>query len=133
MEMKMIGKGNSRGVAFFITLALLLILSMAALVFLLTSYNSANVNEALYRRERALVVAEAGLNHALYQLREDPVYAGETFLAGSGVMLDLMPDVPAGSRSDWWKLTITVTPSEADDPGDYVVKSKVDYPKVTVF
>ncbi|MBU4311497.1 MAG: hypothetical protein KJ706_02105 [Candidatus Omnitrophica bacterium] len=128
--MKMIGKGNSRGVAFFITLALLLILSMAALVFLLTAYNSANINEALYRRERALVMAEAGLHYALYQLRNDITYTGETFLAGSGVMLDLMPDMPAGTG---WSLIITITPSGAGDPGDYVVKSKVDYPKATVF
>ena len=126
----MLKKLKNKGIALFVTLALLLLLSMAVAVFLITSYNSANINEALYRRQRALTVAEAGLHYAFYQLRLDSTYTGHTFPAGSLIMLDLMPDMPAGTG---WSLIITVTPSVLPEPGDSVVRAKVTYPKATVF
>ena len=112
---------NNKGLAFFISLSLSLILSLSIAFFLVSSYNSANVNEALARRARAIVIAEAGINYTLYQLRVDPSYAGETFPAGIGIMTDLAPGMLAGSD---WELKITVVGNE--------IKSKVNYPKARV-
>ena len=41
---------HNKGIAFFVSLALLLLLSISVIVFLIASYNSANISESLIRR-----------------------------------------------------------------------------------
>ena len=123
----MLKKLKNKGIALFVTLALLLLLSMAVAVFLITSYNSANINESLYRRERALVVAEAGLNYAYWKIRIDRDDAG-------GPMSDYFPGTctltPPISIPTGWTLQVDV---EDTGTGRKTVSSTVNYPKSTVF
>ena len=62
---------NNKGVAIFITIALLFLLSVAAIGVLLTAYNYNNICEGQIRRMKAITSAEAGVNYAYYQLRNN--------------------------------------------------------------
>ncbi|MBU1061677.1 MAG: hypothetical protein KJ952_03025, partial [Candidatus Omnitrophica bacterium] len=62
---------NKKGIALFIALSLLLLISIGIIVFLVTSYNYANINESNIRRSRAMTLAEAGINYAYWKIRID--------------------------------------------------------------
>lgn len=114
---------KNKGIALFMALALLFLLSVGVAVVLLTAYNHANVTENLTRRIKALMLAEAGVHYAAWQLRNDESYIGEVFEAGSGILSDM----PVGTG---WKIDITV-----DDYAGYEgkrIRSKVEYPKASV-
>ena len=69
---------NNKGIALFISMGLLFLLSVGAVAVLLTAYNYTNVNENHIKRLRAIIVAEAGIHHAFWRVRNDPSYTGET-------------------------------------------------------
>ncbi|NQT74908.1 MAG: hypothetical protein HQ566_00120 [Candidatus Omnitrophica bacterium] len=68
-------KNSKRGVALFITLMILFLLSIVTVVVLLTAYNYANVTENQIKRMRAITLAEAGIHYAYFKLRTDPAYS----------------------------------------------------------
>lgn len=127
----MLKKLKNKGIAFFITLALLLLLSMAVAVFLITSYNSANINEALYRRQKALTVAEAGIHYAYWKIRIGKDGDGIPVDFGDGEEYILTPpiSIPSG-----WKIEVKVEVKDEDEAtGRKTIESKVTYPKARVF
>ncbi|MFA4991825.1 MAG: hypothetical protein WC569_04510 [Candidatus Omnitrophota bacterium] len=107
---------DNKGVALFISLALLFLLSVGAIVVLSTGYSYTQVTENQINRLKALKSAEAGINYAYWKLRTDTDYAS---------------DHPDEAGAD------TVTPgsngysvkiwAEGPDSGRYTVKSKVSY------
>ncbi|MBU1148004.1 MAG: hypothetical protein KKD11_06585 [Candidatus Omnitrophica bacterium] len=126
--------GNKKGVALFISLALLLLLSIGAIVFLLTAYNSVNINEAIARKKRAIIVAEAGINYAYWKIRINEDADGDpmsdyfpspgtcTFTSEDGdIPISLLPD---------WTLQVDVVDSGT---GRKTINSTVTYPKSSVF
>jgi Tfp pilus assembly protein PilX len=62
---------NNKGIAIFVSLALLFLLSAAAIAVLLTAYNYNSICEGQIKRMKAIASAEAGVNYAYYQLRTD--------------------------------------------------------------
>jgi len=124
----MLKKLKNKGIAFFITLALLLLLSMAVAVFLITSYNSANINEALARRTRAITLAEAGLHYAYWKIRIGKDDDGSPVDFGDGEEHILEPRISMPTLE--WIIRIIV---KDDGTGVKTIKSAVDYPKATVF
>ncbi len=74
----MINSLRNRGIALFISIALLFLLSVGTIVVLLIAYNYTLITERQIKRLRALTLAEAGINHAYWQLRTDPSYTGST-------------------------------------------------------
>ena len=64
-------KKNNKGVAIFITLMLLFLLSLASIAVLLTAYNYNYICEKQIKRIKAIALAEAGINYAYWQLRVD--------------------------------------------------------------
>ena len=71
-------KNHKRGVALFITLMILFLLSIVTVVVLLTAYNYANVTENQIKRMRAITLAEAGIHYAYWKLgpnTDDPNYS----------------------------------------------------------
>lgn len=65
---------HKKGVALFIALALLFLLSVTAAVVLLSAYNHANISENQIKRLKAISSAEAGINYAYWKMRTDPDY-----------------------------------------------------------
>ena len=114
---------KNKGIALFIALALLFLLSVGITAVLLTAYNYTNVTENLTRRIKAMTLAEAGVYYATWQLKNDENYTGETFSAGSGVL----SDIPSGTG---WSMVITVDDYPAY--GGKRIRSRVDYPKAAV-
>lgn len=106
----MVTKTGNKGIALFITIALLFLLSLGAIVVLLTAYNYANISENQIKRLKALSAAEAGINYAYWKLRKDPVYTGSTITVGSGI--------------DSVSVVITITGPVS---GVYTIKSSVVY------
>jgi len=121
---------NNKGVALFISLALLLLLSTGAIVFLLTAYNSVNINEAIARKKRAIIVAEAGINYAHWKIRINEDDDGDP-------MSDYFPvpgtctleDTPISLLPDW-TLQVDIVDSGT---GRKTINSTVTYPKSSVF
>jgi len=70
----MANKYNKKGIALYITLALLAILSILSIVVLLTAYNYSNITENQIKRLTAITSAEAGLTYAFWQMRTDSTY-----------------------------------------------------------
>lgn len=62
---------GEKGIAIFVTLAFLVLLSLIAIAVLLTAYNYNNICEGQTRRLKAMVSAEAGIHYAYWQLRTD--------------------------------------------------------------
>ena len=114
---------KDKGVALFIALSLLFLLSVGVVVVLLTAYNHTNVTENLTRRTKALMLAEGGIYYATWQLKNDETYLGETIEAGSGIL----SDIPSGTG---WRIVITVDDYVAY--GGKRITSKVEYPKAAV-
>lgn len=116
---------KNKGVALFIALSLSFLLSISVVVILLTAYNHTNVTENLTRRIRAIALAEAGVYHATWQLKNNGSYTGESFDAGEGVL----SDIPSGTG---WSMVITVDDYIYPAYAGKRIRSKVDYPKAAV-
>ncbi len=65
----MINKPKSKGIALFITLTLLLLLSIVTIAVLLNSYNYVSISERQIRRLKALSLAESGIHYAYWKIR----------------------------------------------------------------
>ena len=118
---------NNKGIAFFVSLALVLLLSMAAFVFLVSAYNSSNINESLARRARAITIAEAGINYAFWKIRINEDDSGSP-------MSDYFPGTctlsPPISIPTGWSAQVAV---QDTGTGVKTVRSTVNYKKSTVF
>ena len=110
---------NSRGIAIFIALMLLFLLSLISIAVLLVAYNYNNICEGQTRRLKAVTSAEAGVNYAYYQLRVDAV----TFVADHGSEATADTIAP-GSNNIVVKVWATGPVS-----GRYTVVSKASYQK----
>ncbi|MDO8602946.1 MAG: hypothetical protein Q7O04_03740 [Candidatus Omnitrophota bacterium] len=112
---------NNKGIAIFITLALLFLLSLIVTAVLLTAYNYANISAGQINRLKALKLAESGVNYAYWKIRIGKDDAGDDIT----YPCTLNPDpsnpslVPAG-----WTLNVDVT---NDNPRR--IQSRVTYPK----
>lgn len=129
--------GNKKGVALFISLALLLLLSIGAIVFLLTAYNSVNINEAIARKKRAIIVAEAGINYAYWKIRINEDADGDPmsdYFPSPGTCTftseGTPPDIPISLLPDW---TLQVDVVDLVGTGRKTINSTVTYPKSSVF
>ena len=117
-------KNDNKGVAIFITLMLLFLLSLAAVTVLLISYNYNNISESHTRRLKALVSAEAGINYAYYQLRNNAtthfypnckdIGNADTSLSGMNGLTDIK---------------VWVEDYNPPVTGKYIIKSRATYPK----
>lgn len=125
---------NNKGIALFVGIALVLLLSMTALAFLISAYNSGNINESLARRARAITVAEAGINYAFWKIRINEDDTGspmsDYFPVPGECILEPPISVPAG-----WDVEVNVQYPDSGSPypGSKTVRSTVTYPKSTVF
>ncbi len=117
----MIKNFNNKGVAIFITLMLLFLLSLLAIAVLLTAYNYNNICEGQIRRIKAITSAEAGVNYVYYQLRTNNAAFTYTFPLADPVKNGITSlEVWAEEVKDGLGLPI---------PGKYIVKSKATYQK----
>lgn len=75
---------NSKGVALFITLALMFLISALVITVLLTIYNYTYITDTQIKRLKALTLVEAGINRAYFALRINPAYSGESITIAAG-------------------------------------------------
>ncbi len=115
-------RNNNNGIAIFITLMLLFLLSLIVAAVLLTAYNYNNISEGQIRRLKALVSAESGINYAYWQLRTDLA----NFTADHNTEATADTVIP-GSNGMTVKVWVTGPVS-----GRYTVRSKVTYSKTQV-
>lgn len=106
---------NNKGIALFISLALLFLLAVVLIAVLLTAYNYASITEAQIKRLRAITLAEAGINWAYWKFR-DP--SDPSHYSVCPVTDTINPD------SSGLNVQITVT---GPSSGRYTIKSKVTY------
>lgn len=119
----MAAKESNKGVAFFISLALLLLLSIGAATFYIIAYNYANISEGLSRGLRAITLAESGINYAYWKIRigEDDNNNPLTF----PTTLTPPISIPTG-----WTIQVDIT--EDAVTGRKTIRSTVNYPKASV-
>lgn len=111
---------HNKGIAIFITLMFLFLLSLIAIAVLLTAYNYNNICEGQISRLKAIKLTEAGVNYAYWKIR-----IGKDDLGNDIVYPCILQPpiaVPAG-----WAFQVTVT---NDNP--HTIQSKVTYPKSRV-
>ena len=118
---------DKKGVVLFVTLSILLLLSMGAVVVLLTAYNYANVTENQIRRARAIALAEAGINYVYWKIRVGQDDNGDP-ISYPCAPCTLNP--PISLPAAGWAIQVDITGTEN---GRKTVESKVTYPKATVF
>ena len=116
--MNMLSKNSKKGVALFIALALMFLLSICAVVTLLTAYNYANISENQINRSRAMNISESGINYAYWKIRVKQDDAGGPITYPC--ILTLPISLPAG-----WSVRVDI----AEDPftGTKTISSKVTY------
>jgi len=113
--MKIHNSSNNKGIAIFVTLMLLFLLSLAAIAVLLVAYNYNNICEVQIRRIKAINLAESGINYAYWKLRTDP----------SSVITSPGPtDTTINIGGTNVVITVTIDP---DPAGQYMISSRVDY------
>jgi len=115
---------NNKGVAIFITIALLFLLSVAAIGVLLTAYNYNNICEGQIRRMKAITSAEAGVNYAYYQLRNNATtnfYPNHKDIDNADISLSGMNGLT--------KIEVWVEDHDPPITGAYIIKSKATYQK----
>jgi len=115
---------NEKGVAIFITLMLLFLLSLAIAGVLLTAYNYNNICEAQIRRQKALASAEAGIHYACYQLRNNAVtnfYPNCKDVANA--------DTSLSGLNGFSDIKVWVEDFNPPVSGKYIIRTKVTYPK----
>ena len=103
---------HNKGVALFISLALLFLLSVGAIVVLLTAYNYANISENQIKRLNAITLAEAGINYAYWRIRTDGTLSFPCTLIppislpiGFSIEVDIEEDVETGRKTIRSKVT----------------------------
>ncbi|MCX5687273.1 MAG: hypothetical protein NTV71_01275 [Candidatus Omnitrophica bacterium] len=106
---------NDKGIAIFVTLMLLFLLSLAAAAVLLTAYNYNNICEVQIRRMKAINLAESGINYAYWKLRTDPA----SIITSPG---PTNTTINVGGTNVIITITVDSNPS-----GQYIISSKVDY------
>ncbi len=118
---------NKKGIALFVVISIMFLLSIGSAVILLTAYNYANLTENQIRRSRAMVLAEAGINYAYWKIRigEDDTGAPITYPC------TLTPPISLPSIAGW---VIQVDVDwDPDLPSRLKIDSTVTYPKASVF
>ena len=110
---------NNKGVAIFITLMFLFLISLLAIAVLLTAYNYSNICEGQIRRLKAITSAEAGINYAYYQLRTDASAFVADYDEASPCPISLNSGITVGV---WATGPVS---------GRYTIKSKAAYQKST--
>ncbi len=111
---------NNKGIAIFVTIMLLFLLSLITIAVLLTAYNYNNICEGQTRRLKAMVSAESGIHYAYYQLRTD----ASAFVAA----YDEISPCPISLNSG---ITVGVW-ATGPISGRYTIKSKATYLKTQV-
>ena len=114
-------KKYNKGIAIFITIMLLFLLSLVVIAVLLAAYNYNNVCEGEIRRLKAITSAEAGINYAYYQLRTDAA----TFVTDHGSEATAETIVPGSIPT-----TVKVW-APGPISGRYTISSKVTYQKAS--
>ncbi len=113
---------HKKGVVLFVTLSILLLLSIGVAVVLLAAYNYANVTENQIRRTRAIALAEAGINYAYWKIR-----VGDASIVYPCAPCTLEPPISLPTID--WDIEVDITGTAN---GRKTVESKVTYPKATV-
>ena len=110
-NMRHITLNRKSGVALFIALALLFLLSVCSIVVLLTVYNYTNVSENQIKRLRAMKLSEAGINYAYWKIRigkdddGDPIIYPCTLIppislpTGFSISVDIAEDAGTGTKT----------------------------------
>jgi len=111
-------KKNNKGVAIFITLMLLFLLSLASIAVLLTAYNYNYICEKQIKRIKAIASLEAGLNYAYYNLRTDASFVTDH---NNEAAADIIIPGNNGISVKVWAWQTGAT------PGKYTVKTKATY------
>lgn len=109
---------RKRGIALFIAIALLFLLSVGAVVVLLTAYNYTNVSENQMKRLRAMNTAEAGISYAYWKVRIGQDDSGDPITYPCTLIPPI--SVPAG-------LSVRIYISEDAGTGRKTINSKVTY------
>ena len=109
---------NKKGIAIFVTLMLLFLLSLITVAVLLTAYNYNNICESQTRRLKAMVSAESGINYAYYQLRNDATTNFSTTYYSEATAAEITLN---GITAKVW--------ATGPVSGKYTVRSKVTYAK----
>ena len=121
---------RNKGIAFFIALNLLILLSIGAAVFLLNTYRHVNINEAISNRTRAILIAESGIAYAYWRIRIDQDQSGGSMAGANIYTFDT--SIPINSSlSSAWSLVVKVTEPGGGSPK--TIDSIVTYPKSTAF
>ena len=123
---------RNKGIAFFIALDLLILLSIGAAVFLLNTYRHVNINEAISNRTRAILIAESGIAYAYWKIRineddESPANPMSSYFPVPGTCT--LSNMPISLPNADWSIEVNVT----DDGTKKTIDSIVTYPKSTVF
>lgn len=113
---------NNKGIAIFISLMLLFLLSLGVIAVLLAGYNYTRVTDGQIKRLKAIASAEAGLHYAYYQLRNNTItnfYPNKLGEANADTSLSGMNGLTE----------IKVWVEDLDPPvsGKYIIKSKTSY------
>nr|MBU1328152.1 hypothetical protein [Candidatus Omnitrophota bacterium] len=111
---------NDKGIAIFLTLMLLFLLSLITITVLLTAYNYNSICESQTRRLKAMVSAESGINYAYYQLRTD----ASAFVAAYSEVSPCAISLNSGVTVGVW--------ATGPVSGIYTIKSKATYLKTQV-
>jgi hypothetical protein len=121
----MIKNFNNKGMAIFITLALLFLLSLLAIAVLLTAYNYNYICEGQIKRLKATISAEAGINYVYYQLRvNEAAFLGDHKVPpGTAHTFPISDPVVNGLT----KIEVWVEDLNPPITGKYIAKSKVSY------
>jgi len=126
--MKIHNYNNDKGIAIFVTLMLLFLLSLIAAAALLTAYNYSVICEGQIKRQKALASAEAGVHYVCYQLRTNETYFVSAYKR-------VPPDTttaytfPAPVMNGITSLKVWVEDLDPPVPGKYIIKSEATYPK----
>ncbi len=118
---------NNKGIAIFVTLAFLFLLSLITIAVLSTAYNYNNICEGQTRRLKAITSAEAGINYAYYQLRTNATtnfYPIHKDIGNADISLSGMNGITS--------LEVWVEDRDPPIAGTYIVKSKATYQKSSV-
>ena len=107
---------NNRGVALFISLVVLLLLSLLTIAVLLTAYNYASITENKINRLKALTLAESGVHYACWKIR-----IGEDD-AGNPISFPCVL-IPPMLLEGGWSIEVEIK----EDSGQKTIDSKVTY------
>jgi len=114
-------KNINKGVAIFVTMALLFLLSATVVSVLLTAYNYNNICEKQIKSIKLRTSAEAGISYAYYQIRNDAITNFTTDHKGVS-NADIIAVGNNGAAVRVW--VEDVSPPVT---GKYIVKSKAVY------